>query len=147
MHAIRLRQPWHAQWCFSELHAPDATANLPLSSQPPSAGFPHRTACYRRSFNRPTGLIPSQVVAIVLRQVGVREGGVKNQRGASGHVGAIKLNAQTLVLIDKGDRIEAEISQQLEPFNQLEIVCQLSDSNPTQPPDLTDLYEISIEIY
>ena len=161
MHVIRLRKPWHAQWYTSGEQLPVGTmAGSTSSNQAPSSCILHRTACYRRSFNRPTGLIPGQVVAIVVKEV-VKEEVVKaevreevvvvktvrSRRGASGHIGCIKLNLQLLALNHMEDRIEAEISQQLEPFNQLEIFCQLPESTAAEPPELTDFMEISIEIY
>lgn len=95
--------------------------------------------------------MPGQMVAIVLREVGAKEEDVevKGRRGASGYIGchAIRLNSQLLLLNDKDDRIEAEIGQLLEPFNQLEIVCQLPETKAAEPPELTDFVEISIEIY
>lgn len=184
MHVIRLRKPWLAQWCsdavqlpggtsssasggsqldaipFSDLHSPDVTALFPHSPFDASS-VAFRTACYRRAFNRPTGLTPGQSVAIVLRRLEVQshmegrseeEGrsGVegRSRRGASGHIAchAISLNRQFLMLETKGNRSKAEIGLQLEPFNQLEIFCQLSESAATEPPELTDFMEISIEI-
>ena len=164
MHVIRLRKPWHAQWYPSGVQLPVGTvAGSTSSNQAPSSCILHRTACYRRSFNRPTGLIPGQVVAIVVRDVVMEvvkeEVGaevkdevvvvktVRSRRGASGHIGCIKLNSQLLALNHMEDRIEAEIGQQLEPFNQLEIFCQLPESTAAEPPELTEFMEISIEIY
>ncbi len=76
----------------------------------------------------------------------------QNRRGASGHVGgqiecvAITLNSELLPTVATEGRIVAEIGERLEPFNRLEILCQVPESSEVQPPVLTDHMEIVIEI-
>jgi hypothetical protein len=116
MHSIRLRQPWRQQW--SE---PTLDQDSPC------------LALYGRAFNAPTGLEPQQSIAVVV------------QPTAAMVIRAITLNNRQLRLIQRDGQTRADLTDTLLAFNQLEILVEVAE-RCAQPPPLTDMAEVRIEI-
>jgi len=116
MHSIRLRQPWRQQW-----------------SEPTLDQGSRCLALYGRAFNAPTGLEPQQSVAVVV------------QPTAAMVIRAITLNERQLALIQRNGQTCADMTDSLLAFNQLEILVEVAKGSP-QPPPLTELAEVRIEI-
>ncbi len=114
-HSIRLREPWTVL----------TNDSAHVLSQPPTR------AVYARKFNRPSGLSQHQVVFLVIES---RARPVTSL-----------LNDHTLALVGVSEgSFQAQIDDQLKPFNQLKIEFEQESHFP--PPALNSFAEVSLSI-
>lgn len=156
MHTIRLREPWPREWTDAA-----NSANATLAAQ------------YHRYFHRPSGLLDQQPVTLVLvsswlvtSTAQLRRGSELDSDSASLQprfiLCALRLNSQPLQFAVQRDNstqathFSVRIDPVIEPYNLLEIDCELLDHQPsidndfdsvTPPPQLTDWAEVRIEIH
>lgn len=102
MHSIRLGRPWRK--CVLGSDAP-MRIDVPEmdAAESPQEGL---TFCYRRSFNRPTGLGPSSRVYLRIE-------------GWEGRLESVAVNGFVMKFPDSA-RIETEITNLLAPHNEIE---------------------------
>ena len=125
MHTIRLREPWQATWAEAQVHA----------SEGHSAA---RLACYRRKFNRPTGLDASQSVSLQLQC----------------HTPVAKLTAclnrcELCFESPSAETFEVGVGPTLALHNQLEVrfpIVRLDEKALTEPPKLHSFMDIQLII-
>ena len=103
MHTIRLRRPWKR---FID-HSGDPD-NVDVPDQTPLSAQPGTTLTYRRAFNRPTGLSPSDKVWLSVVQ-----------KAASSI--QIVFNESIVFESETSNPIRVNISDQLQPSNQIAI--------------------------
>ncbi|QDV88085.1 hypothetical protein [Planctomycetes bacterium TBK1r] len=112
MHTIRLRRPWLRS--ADPLSPPD---KVDVPDTTPLAVTGGDRVTYRRVFNRPTGLTPTDVVWLSIPQY------------AADSI-EVRINDTLIVRSTTGDPIRVDITAQLQTSNQLAVTLKPSGSSP-----------------